>query len=59
MMMVCCRRTPKDNLDRKVSENIGLQLRHLNKTSRLGLVWRNPRDQVWIYVTIPPEVLAD
>lgn len=52
-IMVCCKRTSNDNLDAKVSESITLQLKRLNETSRCGLVWRNPKNQVWIYATVP------
>ena len=56
-LMVCCKRNSTDNLDIKVSESITLEMKKLNESSNFKLVWRNPKNQVWIYVTVPEELL--
>jgi len=51
--MVCCKRSHTEDLDVKVFESITIEVKRLNKTTNFGLIWRNPKNQLWIYVTIP------
>ncbi len=53
LFMVCCKRSHTEDLDAKVFESITIEVKRLNKTTNFGLVWRNPKNQLWIYVTIP------
>lgn len=52
-IMICTRKNNVEDFDAKISNTIKDHLGKLNALSKNRLIWRSPREKMWIYVTIP------